>query len=635
MVISASTQTLANYVSTGYWHETGQTPNKFDTSASNVISVNLTALTSAGYALARAALDAWEAVANISLREVTSGARISFDDNQAGAFSTARYYSTGDTHSAHVNVSTSWLASYGSGVGSYSFQTYMHEIGHALGLGHSGNYNQYAQFETDAKFTNDSWQQTLMSYFDQDENTLVDASRAYCLTPMTADILAIQQLYGAATGGATAGNTNYGMGSDLGSYLDGAFGAESLARNAMTLYDASGIDLINFSSDTRAQQVDINAGAFSSVYGLRGNLGIALGTIIENYVAGSGSDLVNGNAAANSLMGMVGNDTLRGMDGNDVLDGGLGMDWLEGGMANDLYILTTIGDTVVEGLSAGTDTVNAGYSYSLGANVENLLLTGASALNGTGNSLANHLTGNAAANTLLGLTGNDVLLGLGGNDTLNGGAGTDRLEGGQGNDIYVLAAAGDTVVEALNAGLDQVSAGYSYALGANFENLLLTGTGAINGTGNTLDNRLTGNGAANVLNGGAGNDILTGGSGNDVLVGGAGWDTLMGGAGSDDFVFLAASDSAPSSATCDVIYGGFSQGYDGIVVSSIDANAGLTGNQAFSLDTNGSFSQGEIRQTVSSSGLLVEFNTDSDTAAEMAILIQGLTSRLAATDFEL
>ena len=319
MVVSVSTQTLANYLSTGYWQEIGGTQHSFDTSASNVISVNLTALTTAGQVLARTALGAWEAVANISFKEVTSGAKISFDDNQAGAFYTAQYYNTGQMHAAHVNVSTAWLSSYGTAVGGFSLQTYMHEIGHALGLGHSGNYNGSAQFETDAKFSNDSWQQTIMSYFDQEENTSVDASRALCLTPMTADILAIQQIYGAATVGPTAGNTIYGMGSDLGTYLDGAFSVSSLTRNAMTIYDASGIDLINFSNDTSAQEVNLNAGAFSSVYGLRGNLGIAIGTIIENYVAGSGSDRLAGNAAPNVLSGLAGNDTL---------DCGLGTDRL-------------------------------------------------------------------------------------------------------------------------------------------------------------------------------------------------------------------------------------------------------------------------------------------------------------------
>jgi serralysin len=139
------------------------------------------------------------------------------------------------------------------------------------------------------------------------------------------------------------------------------------------------------------------------------------------------------------------------------------------------------------------------------------------------------------------------------------------------------------------------------------------------------------------LLGGSGNDGLYGGSGDDVLKGGAGKDRLTGGAGSDDFVFVATSDSAPGSSTRDNISGGFSKGFDDIVVSSIDAKAGLSGNQAFALDTNSSFSAGfsagEIRQKVISSGLLVEFNTDSDPTAEMVILIQGMTSKLGLTDF--
>jgi Ca2+-binding RTX toxin-like protein len=229
-----------------------------------------------------------------------------------------------------------------------------------------------------------------------------------------------------------------------------------------------------------------------------------------------------------------------GLDGADTLDGGAGIDRLEGGLGDDIYILATSGDTVVELATAGmdgTDEVRAGYSYTLGANLENLVLTGTSAINGTGNSLANRITGNGAANVLKGWTAR--------RDTLDGGAGIDRLEGGLGDDIYILATSGDTVVELATAGMDgtdEVRAGYSYTLGANLENLVLTGTSAINGTGNSLANRITGNGAANVLKGLDGNDTLLGLDGNDRLTGGGGKDSLTGGMGDDAFQFNGTLD---------------------------------------------------------------------------------------------
>jgi hypothetical protein len=154
----------------------------------------------------------------------------------------------------------------------------------------------------------------------------------------------------------------------------------------------------------------------------------------------------------------------------------------------------------------------------------------------------NVLVGTGIDDVLNGLEGNDTLLGRGGADTLDGGAGIDRLEGGTGNDIYILATSGDTVVEALDAGIDVVKAGYSYTLGANLENLVLTGTSAINGTGNSLANRITGNGAANVLKGLDGNDTLLGLDGNDRLTGGGGKDSLTGGMGDDAFQFNGTLD---------------------------------------------------------------------------------------------
>jgi Ca2+-binding RTX toxin-like protein len=124
--------------------------------------------------------------------------------------------------------------------------------------------------------------------------------------------------------------------------------------------------------------------------------------------------------------------------------------------------------------------------------------------------LANTLTGDAAANIL------------------NGGAGNDSLVGGAGNDTYIVDSSSDVINEATTSTseIDAVQASVSWTLGANLENLTLTGTAA-NGTGNALANTLTGDAAANILNGGAGNDILVGGAGNDNLTGGVGSDTFL------------------------------------------------------------------------------------------------------------
>jgi Ca2+-binding RTX toxin-like protein len=179
------------------------------------------------------------------------------------------------------------------------------------------------------------------------------------------------------------------------------------------------------------------------------------------------------------------------------------------------------GDVVVENPSEGTDLVNASISYTLTDNVENLTLTGSANLNGTGNDLNNSLTGN---------TGNNILTGNAGNDTLNGGAGIDTLIGGLGDDLYVVDSTTDTITENSGEGTDIIQSSVTFDLTVfpNIENLTLTGTAVINGTGNAGNNSLIGN---------SGNNTLTGNAGNDLLNGGAGADTLTGGIGSDTFVF--------------------------------------------------------------------------------------------------
>jgi Ca2+-binding RTX toxin-like protein len=240
---------------------------------------------------------------------------------------------------------------------------------------------------------------------------------------------------------------------------------------------------------------------------------------VENLTL-TGTTAINGtgNALNNVLTGNTAANTLTGGAGNDTLSGGTGADTMIGGVGNDTYIVDNTGDVITENASEGTDLVQSSITYTLSLNVENLTLTGTTAINGTGNALDNLLTGNSANNTL---TGGD------GNDTLNGGTGNDTMVGGLGNDTYVVNVSTDVVTEAASSGNDTVQSSVTLTLSTNVENLTLTGTSAINGTGNTQDNVLTGNSANNTLTGGDGNDTLNGGTGNDTMDGGLGDDVYV------------------------------------------------------------------------------------------------------------
>ncbi|MBI5568598.1 MAG: hypothetical protein HY914_01500 [Desulfomonile tiedjei] len=209
---------------------------------------------------------------------------------------------------------------------------------------------------------------------------------------------------------------------------------------------------------------------------------------------------IMGTDGDDTLLGTNVTDRIQGLSGHDLLDGGPGADTLAGGSGNDAYVVESVGDVVVENPDEGSDTVQSSVSYTLSANVENLTLTGTDAINGTGNELDNILSGNVADNVL------------------DGGVGADTLTGGAGNDTYLVDNVNDVVVENADEGIDIVQSSVTFTLAANIENLTLTSTAAINGTGNDLDNTLTGNSADNVLDGGAGADTLIGGLGNDTYV---------------------------------------------------------------------------------------------------------------------
>lgn len=274
----------------------------------------------------------------------------------------------------------------------------------------------------------------------------------------------------------------------------------------------------------------------------------------------AGNDVLTGTTGNDVLRGLGGNDQLMGLGGNDTLDGGTGNDTMTGGTGDDTYVVDSTTDRVAELVVEGNDTVQTALAaYRLGNDVENLTFTysDTGARSGTGNALDNVITGGGAADTLGGLDGNDVLQGLGGADTLNGGAGNDTLDGGTGidtmsggtgNDRYIVDNSGDIVREFAGSGTDTVEASASYTLASHVENLTLTGSAAITGTGNTVANVLTGNAGNNVLSGLGGADTIDGGEGQDTLNGGAGLDRLTGGLGGDTFLFASITSTTLGSS---------------------------------------------------------------------------------------
>lgn len=217
----------------------------------------------------------------------------------------------------------------------------------------------------------------------------------------------------------------------------------------------------------------------------------------HTFMGTSGNDTLPAGGASNS-----GNEKFYGLAGNDVLRGGAGADYLDGG--------------------TGTDTASyAGSNAAVNVRLDTMKASGGHA---TGDTLV-------SIENLTGSDHNDTLRGNSGANVLDGGAGADYMAGGKGNDTYIVDNAGDVVVENSGSGMDVVRSSISYRMVSNVEELVLTGSANINGTGNT---------GANVLRGNSGNNALNGHNGNDVIYGGLGNDVLTGGYGKDAFVFNTA-----------------------------------------------------------------------------------------------
>jgi Ca2+-binding RTX toxin-like protein len=325
--------------------------------------------------------------------------------------------------------------------------------------------------------------------------------------------------------------------------LDGGEGADQLwgGAGADSMSGGTGDDF--YYVDDEGDVVAESVGEGNDTVEVEGaNFTLASGSEIETLQLEGGGDYdITGNEFGQLLMGDWSNNKLMGLGGNDTLDGGGNIDFMEGGTGDDLYLVNHEAEHVVEFENGGNDTVQTdGSNFSLEAwdHVENLILGGSGGAKGKGNSLANHLTGNSNDNVIHGRAGNDTLVGLGGSDTLHGEAG---------NDTYEIDSI-DVVVEGEDNGIDTVVAAFDYKLGANVENLVLTGV-AVKGTGNDLANALTGNSGANLLKGGGGNDTLDGGSGKDSLEGGGGSDTYVLGNSKDIVIDTGGSNDTITSTT--------------------------------------------------------------------------------------
>ncbi len=450
--------------------------------------------------------------------------------------------------------------------GTFAYATLVHELCHAIGLKHPGNYNAGEPASTEAgNFlikTEDSALYTVMSYVDAPQNQQCEFLGSY-------DLLALKYLYGKHAYNDT--DTTY-------KYTDAS------GQNLILINDTGGTDTIDLSAIVLGVKIDLNAGKFSSIGvlidGLTAaidNVSIDFDTIIENAVGTALDDTIIGNSANNQLKSGVGNDNITGGGGSDTITGGAGADSIDGGEGADVAVFTGSssqytastenGALILISASEGMDRIsNVEYFQFSDGNFTAAMLTGSevktpvvildiktpivaadhNTLNGTvGNDT---LYGKTAADEINGLADNDALYGYNGNDTLNGGAGYDYLVGGKGDDT-------------LNGGADVDAVDYYYydTTGSVTVNLALgTATGAGIGAdslvsietvygsyyadtliGDSNTNYLCGIDGNDKLDGAGGDDSLWGWIGNDSLSGGSGNDLLYGGYGADTFYFAS------------------------------------------------------------------------------------------------
>lgn len=459
--------------------------------------------------------------------------------------------------------------------GGYGFFTYLHEIGHALGLNHPGGYNVSATYGSDATHFQDTRAYTVMSYFNAELNGsgsdhFGTGGRSYGSTPLLHDILALQSVYGANMM-TRATSTTYGFNATADRDV---FDFTINLNPVVAIWDAGGVDKIDVSGWGTDQVVDLRQGAFSSVGHLTDNLAIAYGVDIEIADTGGGNDRLIGNALDNVLTGNGGDDTLEGGAGADILFGGAGADVLDGGAGSDWVRFA--------GSAAGVD-ANLNSGTGAGGDATGDTYLGVEHLSGSAH--GDVLTGDhVTSNRLFGLDGDDVIHGGGGHDFLLGGGGDDTVYGGTGRDVirgnegadWLDGGAQDDWVQFHDAG-DGVALDLGLGAGTAGDAAGDTYVSIENVRGSNFADIITGSAARNIILGQSGDDLIDGAGGNDVLYGEAGDDTLIGGDQQDTFYGGAGADLIDGRGGNDWVR--YSDAASGVAVSLL-AGTGTAGDAA-------------------------------------------------------